>query len=112
VLAVTTVLVTAAPTVLAAAPCSPSPPPRRARRHRRRARLARARCARRARARRARRARARARRARRAPRRAPRHSRPATRTIVAPREVYTFYASIHHVVVDLPSYSHLHHEAL
>jgi hypothetical protein len=29
-----------------------------------------------------------------------------------PREVYTFYASIHHVVVDLPSYSHLHHEAL
>jgi hypothetical protein len=104
VLAVTTVLVTAAPTVLAAAPCSPSPPPRRARRHRRRARLARARCARRARAR--------ARRARRAPRRAPRHSRPATRTIVAPREVYTFYASIHHVVVDLPSYSHLHHEAL
>jgi hypothetical protein len=29
-----------------------------------------------------------------------------------PREVYTFYVSIHHVVVDLPSYSHLHHEAL
>jgi hypothetical protein len=28
-----------------------------------------------------------------------------------PREVYTFYALIHHVVVDLLSYSHLHHEA-
>jgi hypothetical protein len=110
---------------LTRATCSPSPPPRRARRHRRRARRARAR------ARRARRARSRARRARAAvpltrARRA-RHAR--TRVVVPlvvplataarprvpsspPREVYTFYASIHHVVVDLPSYSHLHHEAL
>jgi hypothetical protein len=117
-------------------PCRPPATPthshaRRARRHHRRARrarararaavpLTRARCARRARARRARRARARA-----------RAAVPLTRARVVvplvvplataarprvpsspPREVYTFYASIHHVVVDLPSYSHLHHEAL